>query len=182
MRGLVLGMALAAASGCTSHGPARLCADGLARQRRQDYSGAVRQYDAALAVAPGNLEALFGRGVSLMRLGDQAQAIQAFDAVVAGDPTHANALLHRGISRWASGDRTGAKEDLMAAVRAGSASEVESVARDLLDLVESGESLSIQRGQWVLTSPDGQRRVVRGEQRDDKTHQGVRDGRGAPSP
>jgi TolB-like protein len=71
--------------------PESLLATGIERYRVSlDLPGALRAFDAALALRPGYLDATYGRALVLRRLGRFAEALAAMEAVAALDPRDSN--------------------------------------------------------------------------------------------
>ena len=61
---------------------------------------ALASFEKALALEPGNIQALFKRGVMLGELGRIDEALAAYDRVLALNPGHVEALNNRGYLWW----------------------------------------------------------------------------------
>jgi len=92
---------------------------GAALNSARDPSGAVRRFGIALALDPGNAEALADRAVSYYQLGRSGEALADADRAVLLQPHSADALYVRGIVRAGRGDAAGGLLDLEQALRDG---------------------------------------------------------------
>jgi len=70
--------------------------DGKKHLDARRWADAKQAYERALAAAPGNTKALFGRGRASFELRQTAAAMKDFEAVLAVEPSHPNALLMAG--------------------------------------------------------------------------------------
>ena len=59
-------------------------------------TGAIADYDAAIKRAPGNADALRGRGAALLAAKSYAKAADDFDALIRLNPKSAEAYYQRG--------------------------------------------------------------------------------------
>jgi tetratricopeptide (TPR) repeat protein len=89
--------------------PSPLTAQANAAARGRDWEEARRLYERALALEPGNVDALNGLGVTLTRSGDRAKGLEALRRAVRLAPGHleanrnlAVALDHEGQTREAT--------------------------------------------------------------------------------
>ena len=89
---------------------------GVARADLEDHLGAIADYDAALAIAPGTRIAQVNRGHSRLQLGDVRGALHDYEAVLAVAPQDALALQNRGALKRAGGDLQGAMADFDASL------------------------------------------------------------------
>jgi tetratricopeptide (TPR) repeat protein len=89
---------------------------GAARHFLGRYEDAIRDYEAALAIEPGDAVVHSNRGEAEQCLGRHAEAIAAFDRALAHDPRLVNALFGRGVSRIELGDVRGAIADFGAVI------------------------------------------------------------------
>jgi len=99
-------------------------ADGLAKQQRHDYKGAVTAFDSALTSDPNSAVALYDRGAMEYRLANYKAVVSDFKQAIAkadaGSPlakdTRFYALLYGGIAREYLGDYAGTIRDESAAL------------------------------------------------------------------
>lgn len=70
--------------------------DGKKHLDARRWAEAKAAFEKALAAAPGNTRALFGRGRALFELRQTTAAMKDFEAVLAAEPSHPNALLMAG--------------------------------------------------------------------------------------
>jgi tetratricopeptide (TPR) repeat protein len=82
---------------------------------RGEHHEALREFDAALAIYPDHIDALFNAGVAHMTLKENAEALRLFDRVVALEPTRFAAWVNEAAIRIGRGE---SKEALEAADRA----------------------------------------------------------------
>jgi predicted O-linked N-acetylglucosamine transferase (SPINDLY family) len=61
---------------------------------------ALASFEKALALEPGNIPALYKRGVMLSELGRTDEALAAYDRVLAREPNHVEAVNNRGYLWW----------------------------------------------------------------------------------
>jgi tetratricopeptide (TPR) repeat protein len=78
---------------------------------RQDYKGAIADYDQAISLNPKYAEAYDRRGKGRYRLGDKQGAITDFTQTISLNPKYAEAYNNRGLARSGLGDRQGAIAD-----------------------------------------------------------------------
>lgn len=91
--------------------PRVLVARGIARKNGGDPTGAIRDYDTALALAPNDAKAWSNRGVARMRLKDYDGAIADIDKALEIEPDNPVAFYNRGFARYEAGALTGALLD-----------------------------------------------------------------------
>jgi tetratricopeptide (TPR) repeat protein len=91
---------------------------GAAKQRLENYAGAIEDYDAAVRINPQLPQAYAGLCWSrvLMEDGDQAQARSAADAAAAGDPRNVQGQLCRGLLQLRAGEWADAQASYEAAL------------------------------------------------------------------
>jgi len=70
---------------------------------RGDYPGAIARYDQVLASDPGNLTALFQRGLAKVELGSFSSAAADFEAVLAQRPRNPETLINLGAALMGEG-------------------------------------------------------------------------------
>ncbi len=85
---------------------------GACRARLGDQKGALLDYEAALRLEPGQVEALHNTGVALMGLGRHAEALDAFQRALRRAPTFFPILCGRAealasLGRWEEAGRAG---------------------------------------------------------------------------
>src|SRR5260370_35556212 len=85
---------------------------------RADPAAAKVAFARALAIAPGNTDALMGFGVALQYEGDFARAAERFRRVLAADPAHPRARLNLGYCLIERGELDDGIACLRAAVQA----------------------------------------------------------------
>ncbi|KAF2481841.1 hypothetical protein BDY17DRAFT_299810 [Neohortaea acidophila] len=106
---------------------------------------ALTYFDAAVTKDPSNYLTIFKRGATYLSLGRNAQANKDFDQVLVLKPGFEGALTQRAKLKARSADWTGAREDYLAAGKAGS----EDVGR--LDEAEGAAKLAVDAekgGDW----------------------------------
>lgn len=69
---------------------------GNAYSHKEDYENAITAYDAALAIEPDYINALYNQGLALLSLKRDDEAIAAYDAALAIKPDDPNALYKKG--------------------------------------------------------------------------------------
>jgi Tfp pilus assembly protein PilF len=69
---------------------------------------AEETYERALALSPGNTEALAGLGDVARRRNDTAAAARYYDRVLADNPSYLPALMAKADQQWTSGNRSAA--------------------------------------------------------------------------
>jgi lipoprotein NlpI len=84
---------------------------GLAKNARGDFDGAIADYDKAIALNPGYVQAYSDRGLAKEAKGDLNGAIADFNQVLALAPKFSKAYYFRGTAKEAKGDFTGALAD-----------------------------------------------------------------------
>jgi tetratricopeptide (TPR) repeat protein len=77
---------------------------GLALARGGQMDRALEQFQRALVLEPGHLEAAFALGTALHEKGRLDPAIQAYDRVLRGDGRHVGALYNLALAQRAAGD------------------------------------------------------------------------------
>lgn len=90
---------------------------GREKMQRQDYRGAMSDFNAAIAQNPNNADIYYNRGLLLFELGDELGALWDFDDTLLRNPRHAQAYLHRAGLRLNLGLRSGAMQDLQLAAK-----------------------------------------------------------------
>ncbi len=68
-----------------------------------DYPGALAAYDAVLRERPGDVDALWGRGLVLRRLGRFSEAIAAYDAAIELNPRNDTVITDRALTCFFAG-------------------------------------------------------------------------------
>jgi tetratricopeptide (TPR) repeat protein len=81
---------------------------GLALLKLDNYTGAIKYYDKALAINPKNVNALTDKGLALDNLGNHTGAIKYYDKALAINPKNVNALTDKGLALDNLGNHTGA--------------------------------------------------------------------------
>jgi tetratricopeptide (TPR) repeat protein len=107
-------LATALAQGSTR--PAAAVADdhlerGRILHRRKDYKGALKEYDAAVALQPRHVKAHRLRAEALLELDSASEALQSLDACLKYGPPDADAFRARAAVRIRLGDYPGAQTD-----------------------------------------------------------------------
>lgn len=90
---------------------------GREKMQRQDYRGAMSDFNAAIAQNPNNADIYYHRGLLLFELGDELGALWDFDDTLLRNPRHAQAYLYRAGLRLNLGLRSGAMQDLQLAAK-----------------------------------------------------------------
>lgn len=91
---------------------------GLANARGGDGAAASADYDRALALDAGNVDALLNRAAIAAGAGRHADALDDLGRVLKLQPANVTALFNRGVSRFALGDYRGAVADYDSALLA----------------------------------------------------------------
>ncbi len=90
---------------------------GMALLERQDFRGAIAQFDSAIKLGLGDLAAVHvGRGEALTRLGEYEAAEQSINLALRAQPYLAAAFLARGVLRRMQNQRDKAIADLTTAI------------------------------------------------------------------
>ena len=90
---------------------------GTARFDRGDVAGAIRDYEASMAIRPDWEKPWNNRGIARATVGDHAGAVQDFTRSLQIDPGQTNPYGYRALSRLKIGDYRGALTDLDEALR-----------------------------------------------------------------
>lgn len=85
---------------------------GMIYQKNLEYSQAIEDFSAALALDPTNVEYLTNRGVSWQYLDNSTEAAQDFNAAIQVDPNYVDALFNLGILYFNDEKYTLAEEHL----------------------------------------------------------------------
>jgi len=96
------------AEAATSNDFRRLLAEAAQAVGRGELKRAEETYERALALSPGNTEALAGLGDVARRRNDTAAATRYYDRVLADNPSYLPALMAKADQQWASGNRSAA--------------------------------------------------------------------------
>ena len=91
--------------------------EGLKKQEREDYAGAVANYTEFLKTHPDRLEAYHNRGFAKAMLNDLQGAIVDFDRAIALAPRNADAYNGRGNVNAMAGNLTASIRDFNRAIR-----------------------------------------------------------------
>lgn len=84
--------------------------DGKKHLDARRWAEAKTAFERALAAAPGNTRALFGRGRALFEQRQTTAAMKDFEAVLAAEPSHPNALLMAGSAAQELGRKDDARK------------------------------------------------------------------------
>lgn len=84
--------------------------DGKKHLDARRWAEAKAAFERALAAAPGNTRALFGRGRALFEVRQTTAAMKDFEAVLAAEPSHPNALLMAGSAAQELGRKDDARK------------------------------------------------------------------------
>ena len=85
--------------------------------QRQDYRGAILDFNEATLQNPNDANIYFNRGLVLYQLGDELGALWDFEDAIVRNPRHARAYFHRAGLRLSLGYRSGAMQDLRLAAK-----------------------------------------------------------------
>jgi lipoprotein NlpI len=86
------------------------------RDKRQDYAGAIRDFDQAIRMEPNFPETYANRGDAYLWKGDFLRAAQDYDQVLRLDPQFAQGFHRRGVIKLLLGQFRPAQEDLNLAI------------------------------------------------------------------
>lgn len=103
--------------------------------QRQDYRGAILDFEQAIVQNPNNANIYFYRGLVLQELGDELGALWDFEDTIVRNPRHARAYFHRAGLRLSLGYRSGAMQDLRTAAKL---------------FAQQGDSIRYQKAQNLL--------------------------------
>jgi len=84
---------------------------GKSKLNKQDYQGAIADFDKALSLNLNDAKAYLGRGSARYAQGDKQGAIADFNKALSLNPNDADVYLGRGIIRYEQGDKQGALAD-----------------------------------------------------------------------
>lgn len=84
---------------------------GGAKAKKQDYEGAIADYNQALQISPEDPDHYFRRGVAFRQKEDYQEALRDFNQVIHLSPKNTSAYLNRGLVRISLKDYQGAKAD-----------------------------------------------------------------------
>lgn len=98
-------------------GTVDLLKSGQDKLQRQDYRGAILDFNQAILHNPNDANIYFNRGLVLHELGDELGALWDFDDTILRNPRHARAYFHRAGLRLSLGYRSGAMQDLQQAAK-----------------------------------------------------------------
>ena len=102
------------------------------------YAEAIRWYEAAIAIDPGNVNASTDLGVAYYYSNQADRALAQFDHSLSIDPTHAKTLLNMGIVRaFGKQDLAGAVEAWQKVVEVAPGTPESRAAQQALDSVKS---------------------------------------------
>jgi tetratricopeptide (TPR) repeat protein len=107
--------------------------------QRQDYRGAILDFEQAIIQEPNNANIYFNRGLVLQELGDELGALWDFEDTIVRNPRHARAYFHRAGLRLSLGYRSGAMQDLRTAAQM---------------FAQQGDSIRYQKAQNLLRNFD----------------------------
>lgn len=104
-------------SNMLAQGSVNLLKRGQDKFQRQDYRGAISDFNEAIAQNPNDANIYFNRGLVLYELGDELGALWDFEDAILRNPRHARAYFHRAGLRLSLGYRSGAMQDLRLAAK-----------------------------------------------------------------
>ena len=84
---------------------------GMERAENEDFTGAIADYTAAIAIDPNYAEAYYNRAYDRSELEDYAGAIEDYNKVIELAPDAAPAYFNRGLAKAKLGDAEGANAD-----------------------------------------------------------------------
>ncbi len=84
---------------------------GGAKAKKQDYEGAIADYNQALQINPNDPDNYFRRGIAFRQKEDYQEALRDFNQVIHLSPKNTSAYLNRGLVRISLKDYQGAKAD-----------------------------------------------------------------------
>ncbi len=90
---------------------------GFSRAMLDDLTGAIKDFDRAIELAPNSADAYNARGNVNAMAGNQAQSIRDFNRAIRCNRNFADAYYNRAIGRHDLGDRLGAKVDFHQAAK-----------------------------------------------------------------
>ncbi len=89
---------------------------GNQKENQKDYKGALADFNKALEIEPGNVDALYYRGYIKFQLQDYASAIADYDAAAEKDSVDAEIFYGRGNAKFDLKNYKGAIEDYNKAI------------------------------------------------------------------
>jgi len=101
----------------TEETPWALIRQGVKKAQKQDYTGAIANFDRLLLLEPNNGSAYYERGNVRFALGDYQAAIEDYDQAILLKPEFVIAYNQRGHARARLGDEQGAISDLNQALQ-----------------------------------------------------------------
>lgn len=90
---------------------------GLERYDKQDYQGAIADFNQVIQLDPNNAGAYNNRGLARSELGDKKGAIADYNRAIRLQPNDAVAYNNRGLARSELGDRKGGIQDFNRAIQ-----------------------------------------------------------------
>jgi tetratricopeptide (TPR) repeat protein/V8-like Glu-specific endopeptidase len=90
---------------------------GVGRARKQDHTGAIRDFTRSILANRRFAAAYLNRGISKSELGDEPGSLADQTKSLEIDPDQSIALLNRGVVRYRQGDKAGAIKDYTAAIK-----------------------------------------------------------------
>lgn len=90
---------------------------GFSRAMLNDLTGAIKDFDRAIELAPNSADAYNARGNANALAGNQAQSIRDFNRAIRCNRNFADAYYNRAIGRHDLGDRHGARVDFNRAAK-----------------------------------------------------------------